>query len=213
MTTPFQKIEAAARASTSNDSDSINALTDAVLDVPHVFQVPLSMRALVAQRLTSAEIRYRVGKQQGVSEVQLVDLMNRIGKKLPVPDESLLTLPQLRIVRMGLALDCPIFMKKEDDDLAALSPLQSVQLFFTIIDQKAANDDFSDPVTDPQILLRTRQQEMEDIRREHPTQKGIVMVKINPKGAAFKRAVIASANDMSLADVNMTSDGLNSLGF
>lgn len=220
MTIPFQRVEAAARAATANDTDSINELTNAVLDEPHVFQLPSPVRTLLAAKAANAEIRYRNGQQKGITETQIVDLMNRIGKTLKIPDESRVTLPQLRRVRMGLAIEYPAFMgkglstkgmKSGDTVIEIVSPLQALHIIFTLTDQKVADDDFSDPVTDPRILIQRRKQEMSAFHQSN--QRGQVVMRSNPKATAFRRAVVASCDGMSFDDaVKITSDAVKSLG-
>lgn len=210
MTSPYKQLEIAASHARLEEPDSISNLTDAVIGSPHFFQLPSPLTSVLKIELTKAEKSYRRKENQGVSEAQLADLLNLVGKKLKVPDYARTTPLQIRVLRMNLAITSPLFMgvglsqqgmKKGDSVKTTLSPLQAAHLFSVMIDQKLSNEDYQDPSIDLSLRAREHSRNIENMKRTGQIRgDAFVMHRSNPKNAEMRNSIAAGIQSMSIQD-------------
>jgi hypothetical protein len=155
--TPYREIESKARVADPDNRPTIHDLAHEVVICHHVYSIPDPVASLLEDRLTDAEIRFRNKTGPGVSEEQLVDLMNWLGNKLGLPSYTKTTAAQVRTLRMKLAVLSPALMgstlggkelRPRDHVRTELSPLQAMHLLYVMSDQKIMNQDYQDPATD-----------------------------------------------------------------
>jgi hypothetical protein len=180
--------------------------------------MPEPVGALVENHLMRAENAYRNNLGPGVSEAQLLHLMNSVATRLKVPEYAKTTPAQLRTLRMRLAVSSPRFMGSR---LTApeMSPLQAMHLFGVLVDQKVMNPDYQDPSID----LDKREQEHRQERRQEIAklkQSGsipqnathYISATSNPKHAEMIRSISAGAEALSLEDAyNLVDQTLTDL--
>jgi hypothetical protein len=210
MTSPYKQLETAASQARLEEPESISNLTDAVIGSPHFFQLPDPLITALKIELTKAENGYRRNENRGVSEAQLADLLNLVGKRLKVPDYARTTPHQVRALRMNLAIASPRFMgiglsrqgmKIGESIETTLSPLQAAHLFCVMIDQKLTNEDFQDPSIDLSKRSRERNQDLEVMkRRGQASGDALVMHRHNPKNAEMRAAIATGIESMSIQD-------------
>jgi hypothetical protein len=210
MTNPYKQLEIAASYARLEEPDSISSLTDAVVGSPHFFQLPSLVTDALRVELTNAEKGYRRKENKGVSEAQVADLLNLVGKKLKVPEYARTTPLQIRVLRMNLALTSPLFMgvglshkgmKKGDSVDTTLSPLQAAHLFCVMIDQKLSNEDYQDPSIDLSMRARERTRTLENMKRTGQVSgNSFVMHRSNPKRTEMHASIASGIDSMSIQD-------------
>jgi len=149
---PHQALDAKAHLLKNSDPESIRAFTDEIFNFPRAFpRMPETMENEVKDRLARAELEYRQGRKQGVHERDIVELVNSMADKLGAPSYAKTSLPQVRVLRMRLALASPAFMgtglshqhmNVGESVNESMSPLQAVHLLNTLIDQKFINPEY-----------------------------------------------------------------------
>ena len=154
--TPWQKLDVRAKLENPADANSVHALIDEILDFPNSFgRIPPIMREIVEQRLVQAEISYKLGRNSGIPEKSVVQIVNRLADKFGLSDGARTSLHQVEILRFGMELSSPAFMtpassQNEDSGVspntADLSPAQATHIFLVLIDQKMLNPDFQLPL-------------------------------------------------------------------
>ncbi len=213
MRSPYVSLEKAAYAAHSNSTDSVHTLTDAVLSFPHIYPIPDSLKMAAEDRIVAAELRYRTGGAQGVSEAELIKQLNDVGVAVNLPSYAKLTQTQLRDLRVRLAVASPLFMgiglsthalKRGESISPMLSPLQALHLFLVMADQKLANDDYQDAESHPSELTRKRLHNIGELRKSGPvTGNKIVLHNQNSKAAQTRALVFQGVQGLS------TTEGLN----
>ena len=109
--TPWQKIEELAKLENPSDGNSVRALVDEIVNYPHTFgQIPPVMDTIVKERLTQAEMKYKLGLGPGVQENDIVHIANTLVDKFQLPDYARTTLHQVEVLRFSYELSLPVFM-------------------------------------------------------------------------------------------------------
>jgi hypothetical protein len=181
-----------------------------VVSFPHLFPVPPPLSDILEDRLSRSETAYRNKLGPGVSEAQLVDLMNSFAVKFRLPDYAKTTPAQIRFLRMGLALQSPAFMgsglavqgmRVGDSVSTEMSPLQAMHLFEIMIDQKIINPVFQDPLSDPLLLNEERRKKIDELRRaSSTTTPGFGLLTGNTKISEMRSAISTGIESMSISD-------------
>jgi hypothetical protein len=157
-------------------------------------------------KLTDAEINFRNNTGHGVSEAQLVDLMNWLGDRFHLPPYTRTTAAQVRTLRMKLAIMSPYFMgstlsgreiAKGGHVRTEMSPLQALHLLNVLVDQKVINPDYQDPTIDI-VAAETQRNKTPSAatRGKFPS----VGVQQNPKKQEVRNAISAAESAMSAQD-------------
>jgi hypothetical protein len=204
----YGKIESKARLANSRDRQSVQDLTHEVLASPHIYQLPDAINELLENKVTDAEIRYRDNTGPGVSETQLVDLMNWLGDRFHMPAYTKTTPAQVRTLRMKLAISAPYFMgstlsgkelTKGSHVHTNMSPAQALHLLSVMIDQKVLNPDYQDPAVN--IVASEHQRNQELLKKgTGGSEHHLVAQAANPKTHEVRSSIDAAGNAMSAQD-------------
>ncbi len=150
---PDETIELRAAAVKEGDETSVRALADEVFNFPTAYPpIPPEIQSVIKDRLVPAEMSYRQGKSPGVSEENVVSLVNQMAVKFGMPDYTQTSAQQIRHLRMWLAILEPKFMGEgmartgntnPGDSIApVMSPLQAAHLIGSLATQKTSNEEF-----------------------------------------------------------------------
>jgi hypothetical protein len=217
-TSVIKSIEVQASVADVEHPDSIDALTYAVLAHPHVFAFPDAMKEQVATRLARSENAYRNRLGPGVTENQLLNLLNSYVRRFDLPDYAATSPAQLRVARMNTVRQLPVFMGNGvtnerlvlgDSISDVMSPLQAFHLCQVIIDQKILNPDYQDSKIDPFARDQQRRQNATTarapfLRIESPNSKKQEMIqRITAGSSKLTMMDLLSLLDSSLTDLNL----------
>ena len=154
--TPWQKLDVRAKLENPADANSVRALINEILDFPNFFgRIPPIMREIAEQRLMQAEISYKLGRNPGIPEINLVKIANTLADKFELPDTARTSLHQVEVLRFGMELSSPDFMAPASTQngvpgvspsTADLSPAQATHILLVLIDQKMISPDFQLPL-------------------------------------------------------------------
>ena len=154
--TPWQKLDLRAKPENPADANSVRALIDEILDFPNSFgRIPPIMREIVEQRLMQAEISYKLGRNPGIPEKNIVQIANTLADKFKLPDTARTSAHQVEILRFGMELSSPDFMNPASPEegtaganpsTADLSPAQATHILLVLITQKMISPDFQLPL-------------------------------------------------------------------
>src|ERR1700674_1019441 len=109
--TPWQKIEERAKLENPSDGNSVRALVDEIFNYPHSFgQIPPVMDTIVKERLTQAEMNYKLGLGPGAEMTDIVRILNRLADKFQLPEYARTTPHQAEVLRFGIEISMPAFM-------------------------------------------------------------------------------------------------------
>jgi hypothetical protein len=150
--TPWQKIEERAKLENPSDGNSVRALVDEIFNYPHSFgQIHPVMDTIVKERLTQAEMKYKLGLGPGVQESDIVHIANTLADKFQLPEYARTTLHQVEVLRFSYELSSPVFMgvlsPLKDSEASRmeppkLSPAQATFLLLTLVDVKMISPDY-----------------------------------------------------------------------
>jgi hypothetical protein len=156
--TPWQKIEEQAKLENPSDGNSVRALVDEIFNYPHSFgEIPPVMDTIVKERLTQAEMKYKLGLGPGVQESDIVHIANTLADKFQLPDYARTTLHQVEVLRVSYELSSPVFMgvpsprqdsgtsQSSPSNPTKLSPAQATFLLLTLVDAKLMWPDYQLP--------------------------------------------------------------------
>ena len=206
---PYEKLEEKAHRANALQRESIRNLAHEVLTQPHLHPLPAPIVTLLEEKLTTAEVNFRMSNGPGVNESQLVDLLNSIQLKLGLPTYEKTTAAQVRTLRVKLAMMSPHMMgdtliggqklHKGDHVCTEMAPLQAMHLLEVMIDQKILNPDYQDPSID---LLSAERQHLNESKS---TQGKPALQVMDSKQVARKQEVQRAINEavsaMTIQDV------------
>src|ERR1700687_2238593 len=142
---PWQKIEERAKLENPSDGNSVRALVDEIFYRHSFGEIPPEMNTIVKERLTKAEMNYKLGAGPGAEMTDIVRIVNTLADKFQLPDCARTTQHQAEVLSFGLEISMPIFMglspaQQVDKTLRAesrkLSPVQATFLLLSLIDAK-----------------------------------------------------------------------------
>jgi hypothetical protein len=200
--TPYREIESTARLADPDNRTTIHNLAHEVMVCHHVYSVPDPVAGLLEDRLTDAEIRFRNKTGPGVSEEQLVDLLNWMGDKLHLPSYTKTTAAQVTTLRMKLAVLSPTLMgstlagkelRRGDHVRPEMSPLQAMHLVLVMADQKIMNENYQDPTIDIPAAER-------ELAKKAAGASTLLTAHVNPKSREVRNVLSSSISSMSIQD-------------
>jgi hypothetical protein len=210
MTSHPKELESLAHRADIEKPDTIDNLTHKVIGYPHIYSLPSPVTNALESDLARAEIAYRNGSGAGVTETQLVALMNSLAVKFKLPAYTRTTPAQVRGLRMRLVPSLPFFMgsglvrremAKGESIEESMSPLQAMHLLGVMIDQKIANPNYQDPLLDLDLReAEQRKQYMELAHAQGASGSHMLVSGSNPKRAEVLNAISVGAASMSLQD-------------
>jgi hypothetical protein len=129
-----------------------SALVDEIFNYPHSFgPIPPVMDTIVKERLTQAEMKYKLGLGPGAQESDIVHIANTLADKFQLPEYARTTLHQVEVLRFSYELSSPVFMgvpsPLQDSEAGRpeppkLSPAQATFLLLTLVDVKLISPDY-----------------------------------------------------------------------
>src|SRR5260370_20477562 len=94
---PLQKIDERAKLENPADGNSVRALVDEIFNSHLLGQIPPLMDTIVKERLTQAEMNYKLGRSPGVDVKSIVRLVNVLADKFQLPDYARATPHQAEV--------------------------------------------------------------------------------------------------------------------
>ncbi len=228
---PITRLEATARLLDVQDTSSISRLARAVLDVDHSFEMPDVIKQVCVSRVLNAERLYLEGITTGLHENDVLKLLNDTFQFLNAPAFAQVSPHQLRVIRVRLLRDTPVFMGSGitkahahvgDSINPYMSPLQATHLSLMVVDQKFLNEDFQYEPTEWEAhyaLMKKREAERYEQRfspavgQGPSTYRSGAFTRLNPKGAELSKRLTESTHEMSLMEISdFASQCMSTLG-
>src|SRR6202040_631946 len=145
------------------DGNSVRALVDEIFNSRNLSgEIPPVMDTIVKDRLTQAEMNYKLGRLPGVEVNGLVHLVNSLAEKFQLSDSARATVHQAEVLRFGLEIAMPTFMGLPSKfqpgnpvrtDSSAMSPAQATYLLLALINAKLLSPDYQLP---PDVWEKTK---------------------------------------------------------
>jgi hypothetical protein len=208
---PIRRLEASARDLNKDNEASIYRLTSEILDFPHPFEIPSAVKIMCHPRLCSAERSYARSQTLGVHENDIVALVADVATTLSAPPFALVSSRQVRVVRMKLVQDNPVFMGRGltmanprvgDSICPYMSPLQATHLSLIVADQKLLNEDYQH--APPEWEARYQQQEIRRTQRLRQSSGQGAFMAVgghNARGAELSARVNERLESMSMYEI------------
>jgi len=214
---PWQMIEERAELENPSDGNSVRALVDEIFNYPHSFgQIPPVMDTIVKERLTQAEMKYKLGLGPGVQESDIVHIANTFADKFQLPDYARTTLHQVQVLRFSHELSCPVFMgghapqqdvEKSRSNPTKLSPAQATFLLLTLFDAKLMWPDYQLPPDEwektqygPMLENLVKYKELKESGEQSKLATKGARVMITTLNRDIQTAVSHAISEMSLTD-------------
>ena len=214
---PWQKIDERAKLENPTDGNSVRALVDEIFNQPHWFvTIPPVMDTIIEERLTQAEMNYKLGRGAGVDVNGIVRLVNMLADKFQLPDSARTTAHQAEVLRFGFEITMPTFMalpstsqagKPVRTDSGMMSPAQAAYLLLTLIDVKLSSSDYQLPPDEwektkygPIMEELTRSKEFrESGQPSRPQTRSVRISSVSPNDE-LRAALSHAISQMSLTD-------------
>jgi hypothetical protein len=214
---PWQKIEERAKLENPSEGNSVRALVDEIFNYPHSFgEVPPVMDTIVKERLTQAEMKYKLGLGPGVQEDDIIHIANTLADKFQLPDYARTTLHQVQVLRFSYELSCPVFMggqapqqdiEKSRSNPAKLSPAQATYLLLGLVDAKMMNPNYQLPPDEwektqygPMMENLIKYKELKESGQQSKPQARVVLMTEPTQTRDIRTAVSHAISEMSLTD-------------
>jgi hypothetical protein len=218
--TPWQKIEERAKLENPSDGNSVRALVDEIFNYPHSFgEIPPVMDTIVKERLTQAEMKYKLGLGPGVQEDDIVHIANTLADKFQLPDYARTTLHQVEVLRFSYELSSPFFMgvpsprqdsgtiQSSQSSPSKLSPAQATFLLLILVDAKLMLPDYQLPPDEwektrygPMMEKLVKYKESEESGQQSKRVTYAVLMLSHSQGEDIRAAVSHAISQMSLTD-------------
>ncbi|HEX8651250.1 MAG TPA: hypothetical protein VF708_10450 [Pyrinomonadaceae bacterium] len=151
----FDSIDEKALQAKDNEESSIRALVDEVFGTPEGALILPEYREEMKKRVLEAELDYRNGLSEGITEENVVRTVNELVDKFNAPDFARTSALQVRVLRAGLTRDYPNFIAQETDEedvsmeatigdwvSPTMSPLEAVYVTAAMLHQKWLSENY-----------------------------------------------------------------------
>lgn len=152
---PEALIDLGAKAITNGNEASIRNLADAVFHVPSLDAIPDTIAQPFKERLIRSEIGYRQGQSKGISEENLVRVIDELAQRFKAPEYARTSQDEVRDLRLALSHSMPHFIPQQSPANQTeseqrigfsvspmMSPLEAVYVAQALILQKQVNEYF-----------------------------------------------------------------------
>lgn len=144
---PLAALNDKARAAKSGDEAAVRGLADEIFSQFSVGNAPAGLTDSVKDRLVRAEVNYRAGRGKGISDAQVVGMVNRLAHEVGAPAFARTDVFELRRLKTGLlpytsdlqshALGNAVGRK--DPKEPSMSPLEAAYFAGLLVQQKRFN--------------------------------------------------------------------------
>jgi hypothetical protein len=213
----WQKIEERAKLENPSDGNSVRALVDEIFSYPHSFgEIPPVMDTIVKERLTQAEMKYKLGLGPGVQENDIVRIANTLADKFQLPDYARTTLHQVEVLRFTSELSLPVFMGVQSphqeseasrSEPPKLSPAQATNLLLGLVDAKLWSPDYQLPPDEwektrygPMMENLVKYKELKESGQQSKLVTKGAVVMVTTVNGDIRTAVSHAISEMSLTD-------------
>jgi hypothetical protein len=214
---PWQKIEERAELENPSDGNSVRALVDEIFDYPHSFgQIPPVMDTIIKERLTQAEMNYKLGRGPGVEVADLIRFLNTLADKFQLPDYARTTPHQAEVLCFSAEISMPTFMglastqqvdKTVRPDSRKMSPAQATFLLLALINAKLmspeyqlAPDEWEKTQYEPTMEKLTKYKELKESGQLPKLVTTGVLILSPSRSGDLRTAVSDAISRMSLTD-------------
>lgn len=215
--TPWQKVEERAKLENPSDGNSVRALVDEIINSPHSFgEIPPVMDTIVKERLTQAEMKYKLGLGPGVQESDIVHIANTLADKFQLPEYARTTLHQVQVLRFSYELSLPVFMgvqsPQQESEISRsnppkLSPAQATHLLLGLVNAKLMSSDYQLPPDEwektrygPMMENLAKYKELKESGQQSKPQARVVLMTETTQTRDIRTAVSHAISEMSLTD-------------
>lgn len=230
---PFDKVNQKAKAAKKNDEKAVKELTEEIVDMLAPAAVPSFIKDKMKTRLARAEKNHRASKKDGISESNVVKMINELADKFGAPEYVKTDLLQVRVARIGLSAYMPDFVATEASEpkqgerktLGLMSPLEAMTVAMHLLQQKMSNEAWQ--LTPQEFATNLHRKQLERWQTRHNQKNGGEQIvnsetqpktrlrsgKSNPKREAVRQAINRSATSMKPEDLTGLADvALDTLG-
>jgi len=214
---PGQRIEGRAKLENPSDGNSVRALVDEILDYPHSFgEIPQVMNTIIKERLTKAEMNFKLGLSPGVEATDIVRIVNTLADKFQLPDYARTTPHQVEVLCFGAEISMPTFMglpsaQPVDEtaraDSRKLSPAQATYLLLALINAKQLSPDYQLPPDEwektkfgPMMEKLTKYKELKESGQLSKLEAKVTLTSLSSQSTDLRTAVSHAISQMSLTD-------------
>lgn len=153
-TSPFARLNEIAGAAKADDKASVRALVDEIFTTVELPSLPSGALDDVKDRLVRAQINYLSGKQNGISQPNIVCTAVMIADKLQAPAYARTSEYEVKLLRASMLSLLPNLIARERPGDAEsteqigsplnpmLSPVEAAFLTLTLLQQKQTNPDY-----------------------------------------------------------------------
>jgi len=151
---PLARLDEKAGAARADDKASVRALVDEIFTTVELPSLPAGALDEVKERLVRAEINYLSGKQDGITQPNVVCTANMIADKLRAPAYARTSEHEVKILRASMLSLLPNLIARErpgdtesTDQIGSplkpmLSPVEAAFLTLMLLQQKQTNPDY-----------------------------------------------------------------------
>jgi len=214
---PWQKMEERAKLENPSDGNSVRALVDEIFDYPHSFgEIPPVMDIIIKERLTQAEMNYKLGRGPGVEVADLIHFVNTLADKFQLPDYARTTSHQAEVLCFSAEISMPTFMgvpstpqvdKTVRTDSRRLSPAQATYLLLDLFNAKLfspeyqlAPDEWEKTQYGPTMEKLTKYKELKESGQLSSGPKAGVLTFSASRSGDILSTVSRAISEMSLTD-------------
>jgi len=214
---PWQKIEERAKLENPSDGNSVRALVDEIFNYPHSSgQIPPVMDTIIKERLTQAEMNYKLGRGPGVEVADLIRFLNTLADKLQLPDYARTTPHQAEVLCFSAEISMPTFMgvpstpqvnKTVRTDSRRLSPAQATYLLLALFNAKIFSPEYQLPADEwektqygPTMEKLTKYKELKESGQLPKVVPKGVLVMSSSQSEDLRTEVSKAISQMSLTD-------------
>jgi hypothetical protein len=174
------------------------------------------MDTIVKERLTQAEMNYKLGRGPGVEVADIVRFVNALADKFQLPDYARATPHQAEVLSFGLEISMPTFMglastqqvdKTVRPDSRKMSPAQATFLLLALInaklmgpDSQLAPDEWEKTQYGPTMQKLTKYKELKESGQQSKLVTGAVLMTSSSRSEDLLTTVSSAISQMSLTD-------------
>ncbi len=147
---PLASLNDKARAAKSGEEAAVRGLADEIFSQFDTEHAPAGLDDAIKDRLVRAEVNYRSSHGQGISDAQVVRMVNRLTHEIGAPSFARTDVFELRRLKTGLLPYTSDLQSRaagnavgpKDPQASSMSPLEATYFAVLLVQQKRSNPEY-----------------------------------------------------------------------
>jgi hypothetical protein len=218
----FIRMNKEAKAARGGEESSIRELSDSIFRTFGVNTEQMGMANPFEERLIRAQVNFQKGASKGVSEINVVRMVNGLAKKFGAPNYAKTDMGEVRNLRMGMLSYVPDLLygegKRPKKEVGAsidsvMSPLEAAYVTVLLLKQKQYNEEYQRTPKERAAAFHKKHKGKQGMAVAQETERQLILDKGSPRKTEMAQVIARGFSTKSPSELmDLAHKSLDVLG-